>query len=738
MRMKLLFKILGGVVALIAVVLIGVNMLMSADAVRDRVASRVKEQTGRDLRVNGSTTLLLLPNPHIVLTDVAITDPQGRPGGDLSIARLALDVSFSQLISRKVDAKRVVMERPVLTVRLAQQPAGQNLQQQGDLGDPSRDFAAAPVKFIAAAAAGDDDASRRDVMLNDVRIEDGTVRIVYGDSGDERRIEKISASLSLPHLVDPLTAKGDFDWKGVPVGFDLALTSPADLQSRSARLEFGLTTEAINANFTGAVSAKPAFGLEGDLTAKSKSVPSLLAWMRQQPPTETAIGNGELSSHIAWQPGEVNFTQTRFALSHATGQGQAVLTLNTPRPHLRAALGIESLILDPFFASAAPPAAGAQPPAESVQLFYEIPAGSGSVHAAEPEGQQLAQAEPAGAATQAKPDAASVVLPAAFDADVNVNINETKWARLVIGPSSLSFAMRDGVLDANLVSMQLYQGQGSGKLRLNGAQPVPTFTSDIVLDNVAVQPLLNGAAGFNLIAGTAKVGLHLNGGGSTAEEIKQSISGKGELDISDGSVQGINLTELIASVGSGRMPDLEQGPGAKTEFSTLGGSFSIASGVAESHDLQMVSPLLKVTARGTIDMVTGTVDFLTQPEIVSGPKGGTNSLAGLSIPVRIEGPFANPTFKPEVKGLFNSPGAAGQTVRQIGDMLQKNLKGKPVGEAIGRMLGSVRIGSERSAPQEQDQAPPQAQKAKPDQGQGEPPAEGEEESRDPDLDNILR
>ena len=119
MRMKLLLKIVGGVVALIVVVLIGVNMLISADAVRDRVASRVKEQSGRDLKVNGSTSLLLLPNPHIVLTDVEITDPQGRPGGDLSIARLALDVSFRQLISRKVDANRVVMERPVLTLRLA-------------------------------------------------------------------------------------------------------------------------------------------------------------------------------------------------------------------------------------------------------------------------------------------------------------------------------------------------------------------------------------------------------------------------------------------------------------------------------------------------------------------------------------------------------------------------------------------------------------------------------------------
>ena len=169
-------------------------------------------------------------------------------------------------------------------------------------------------------------------MLNDVEIEDGTVRIIYDENGAERRIEKINANLSLPHLVDPLTAKGDFDWKNTRVGFDLKLTTPADLESRSARIELALDTEAIDAKFDGNIMSKPAFSVEGDLTAKSQSVPSLIAWMRKEPPTETAVGSGELSSHIAWQPGEITFTQARFALTHATGQGQAVVTLKSPRP----------------------------------------------------------------------------------------------------------------------------------------------------------------------------------------------------------------------------------------------------------------------------------------------------------------------------------------------------------------------------------------------------------------------
>lgn len=754
MRMKLLLKILAGVVAAAVLALIAVNLLISADAVRDRVAARVKEQSGRDLKVNGSTSLLLLPNPHIVLTDTEITDPENRAGADLQIARLALDVTFGQLFSRQVDANRVVMERPVLTVRLA--PKG-DAERQGNAGEaPGKRAAAARPNFIAADAVGG--APRRDIMLNDVRIEDGTVRIIYDANGAERRVEHINANLSLPHLVDPLTAKGDLDWKGMRVGFDLKLTSPADLERRSARLDLALTTDAITAAFGGNIAAKPGFSAEGDLTAKSQSVPSILAWMRKEPPAATAVGSGELSSHVAWQANEITFTQTRFALSHAIGQGQAVLTLNSPRPHLRAALALETLDLDPFLSGgatanaaageAATPASEGPGPAESAAPAAAQPnsVAKSDSDSAEAQAPAAPATPPSGAAA---PSAQPNVMPAAFDADVNVNVHETKVARLTIGPTSLGLSLRDGVLDASLGGMQLYDGQGTGKFTLDAAKPVPSFTGNVVLDGVSTKPLLDAAAGFNLLSGRAKVELQLSGAGRTGEEIKQSLAGHGSIAIDEGTIEGINLTELIAGMGAGQMPDLEQGPGAKTAFSSLGGTFTIASGVAETHDLEVTSPLLQITGRGTVDMVTGSLDFLTQPEIVAGPegKGGANALAGLTIPVRIEGPFAHPTFKPEIKGMFATPEQASKTVKQIGDVLQKKFKGKPAGEAIGRLLGSIRIGKDRgeAGAEQPDDAPPaavkpspQTEKATPPAAADEAPSEDNEEPKDPDLNKILR
>jgi uncharacterized protein involved in outer membrane biogenesis len=272
--MKLLLKIGAGVVALLVLALVAFNLLISATAVRDRVAARVKEQTGRELTVNGSSSALLHAEPayRAHRRDDRRSREPGR-GRSESGAACTLTVSFGQLFSREVDAKRVVMERPVFTVRL--KPQAGNMQQQGDAG--SRLRSTPRLRSASLLLAPRTPPRARDIRLDDVEIEDGTVRIIYDENGAERRIEKIKANLSLPHLVDPLTAKGDFDWKGVRVGFDLKLTAPADLETRSARLELALDTDAIDANFGGTVSTKPAFSAEGDLTAKSQSVPSVIA-----------------------------------------------------------------------------------------------------------------------------------------------------------------------------------------------------------------------------------------------------------------------------------------------------------------------------------------------------------------------------------------------------------------------------------------------------------------------------
>jgi len=263
---------------------------------------------------------------------------------------------------------------------------------------------------------------------------------------------------------------------------------------------------------------------------------------------------------------------------------------------------------------------------------------------------------------------------------------------------------------------------------------VPEFTGDFRLEGVETKPLLSDAAQFDMISGRTKLALDVSGKGEDADAIKASLRGEGSVVVTGGAIEGIDVTAFISALGEGDFA-LRQGPGAKTAFSDLGGSFTISDGIAETHNLKMVSPLLKVTAEGTVDLPRGNLDILAHPQIIEGPegKGGANDLAGLTVPVRIEGPLDDPRFKPQIGGVFANPDSASKTVNKIGEALQKKFKGKPVGEAIGRFLGNVQIGGgKKRPPPQQRQALPQAQSApEPEQGDASEPI-------DPDLKEILR
>jgi len=645
-----------------------------------------------------------------------------------------------------------VLEKPVLTVRLG--------------SDDRRE--AQHKKRDAVKAAGEK--PRRDMKLKDVRIEDGTVNIIYDDQGTEKRVEHIAANLSLPTLTAPFTGSGKLDWKEQTVDFSFELTSLADLrEKRPAKLVLGIDTPAIAVRFDGSLLTKPDFTGQGELSAKAHSIPSLLAWMREKPTASAAIGDGELASHVAWTKDEITLSGARFALEHATGQGQAVVTLRSPRPHVRAALALDYLDLNPFLPAGRAKAAGAggkskaaQPegaPHAETAVPRQSPASEGPPAATGQDqdlfgksddgqsagGDETTPEQSSAEAAQPAPDQAPVAAgpppvasPASFDADVNLNIRKTRVAHLEIGPSSLGLAFRDGILNATLGGMELYDGHASGKLVLDAAKPVPAFTGDFQLDGVQAKPLLSDAAQISLLEGHTKLTLQISGAGSSAEAIKSSLMGQGSLAVSDGAIEGIDITEMISQLGAGEIPNLRQGPGAKTAFNDLGGTFTITNGIAQTNNLQITSPLLKVAASGTVDLTQSTIDMVANPEIVAGPsgQGGANDLAGLSVPVRIEGPLDRPTIKPELKGI--SAEQAGKAVNKIGEALQKKFKGKPVGEAIGRFLGNVQIG-----PRDDDgAAKPRGNRQRSKKDDSPPPSADDSEqgdsAEDPDLDSILR
>ena len=235
-----------------------------------------------------------------------------------------------------------------------------------------------------------------------------------------------------------------------------------------------------------------------------------------------------------------------------------------------------------------------------------------------------------------------------------------------------------------LEDVQLYSGRARGVLTLDGRAQTAATTTNLTLDGVSVLPLLSDALEFAWLDGRGTIGISLAGQGSSERQIVETLRGKVDLSVTEGAIIGLDIGRLLANLEKARFSELRTNPKDKTPFSEFGGTFVVANGVAQNQDLKLTSPHLLVSGSGSANLALRQVDYTVRPKIAASQtgEGGAVSLAGLEVPIRVEGAWEKPTFTPDLKGVLGSE-QAGQAIKQIG----KNLKSQDVQDAIRGLLG---------------------------------------------------
>jgi len=132
----------------------------------------------------------------------------------------------------------------------------------------------------------------------------------------------------------------------------------------------------------------------------------------------------------------------------------------------------------------------------------------------------------------------------------------------------------------------------------------------------------------------------------------------------------------------------------KTDFSELTATFNIKNGVARNNDLSLKSPLLRVGGEGEINIGADTLNYLVKASIVGTSKGqggrDTDELKGVTVPVRVTGPLAAPSYKLDFGAMATE--TAKQTLK---DALQKRFGGAPASGEAAKKDGAQPGGSTR-------------------------------------------
>ena len=221
-----------------------------------------------------------------------------------------------------------------------------------------------------------------------------------------------------------------------------------------------------------------------------------------------------------------------------------------------------------------------------------------------------------------------------------------------------------GKLDVAPHSMNLYEGTLNGALSVNANGNAIALKQ--TLSGVNINPLMKDAVDKDLLLGRGTVQLDINTRGDTVTAMKKVLAGSASLALKDGAVKGIDLAksfrELKAKFSSKQ--DVVQAAKTtdKTDFSELTASFRIAAGVAHNEDLAAKSPFLRLGGSGDIDIGNGSINYLAKAAVVntSGGQGAKDLeyLKGVTVPVRLTGPFDNISYKLELAGLVQEAAKA--------------------------------------------------------------------------------
>ena len=196
----------------------------------------------------------------------------------------------------------------------------------------------------------------------------------------------------------------------------------------------------------------------------------------------------------------------------------------------------------------------------------------------------------------------------------------------------------------------LFSGQLNGQVVANNRNGL-SVGGDLKASGINLNQALSTLADVDRLSGTASGAFQFLGVGQSEDQIMRSLSGKGNVDVGSGVISGFDLDRLM---GRGT------GSGGTTVFDSLTASFSIDKGVLTNSDLLMSLKNFRADGEGKVNLGARTLDYLFTPTALR-----ANAGQGISVPVRIHGPWSSPSITPDLTKVIEA--AAEGKVKELED-----------------------------------------------------------------------
>jgi len=645
-----------GVIVLIILALIIIPVFVDISYFKPQIEKQVSKATGRSFSMSDDISLSLFPWVGVSLSDLRLGSLPGfEEKNFVTVKSFEVRVKLIPLLFKDVQVKRFILKAPRFVLEKRKDGKG-NWEGLG-----KAEGKAAP-KTRTKEENLSEGLPLKSLVVGEFAITEGSVLWIDKKKGVRKEVSDMAlhlkdVSMDKPIKLDfsakldkkPVSLKGSVG----PLGKDMGKgTVPVDLTVEALKeiditLKGSLTDPATNPKFDLMLQLSP-FSPRKVMEALGQDFPVKTAdsGALTRVALKTRLKGNKKNLSLSNGALDLDESKVKFSLSVKNFSG----------PDLAFNIDLDTIDLDRYL----PPKSGDKPK----KAASSIPASS-----------------------KKKTDYAPL---RKLGVNGSIHVGELKASNAKIQDVNLKVSGKNGVFHLNPLTMKLYQGSVSITGAMDVRQNTPKSSVTVNAKGIQVSPLLKDVKGKDFLEGTVKADIDLRMAGDEPDMIKRTLNGKGNLFFIDGAIVGIDLAGMVRNVkaafGLAKKEERQ-----KTDFAELYVPFTINNGLVNIPDATLKSPLIRVTAKGTANLVTEALDFSVQPKVVATLKGqgDTKGRTGLTVPVLVTGTFSSPSFRPDLSGLVKDvmsdptkikemvPVPGKGKVDKIGDKAKGLLKGFP-------------------------------------------------------------
>lgn len=586
------------VFALVALVILaaGALFLIPAEKIAGLAVGKFKDLTGRELVISGSVRPTFWPVLGVRTGAVEMANADWSDQGPMfQAAGLDIAVDMAALIGGDVKVTAVELVDPVLVLERAADG-----QENWVFGGQGGGTVTTDTPGVGAP-----------ITLGKAVVRGGRLVFVDHKAGTRQELSAVELTTAIPDYEGPVDLEMQASRNGQP--FDLAANIGAFrsfLDGKVVPVDLTLTSGKASIAFAGRAGWNP-MAAEGDLTADLGTLAEVAALAGTAPPAlPPGLGAGGVAVKGALtltDAGSVHLRGGTVTLDSMVLATDADWLPGEARPKLTAKVLAGALDLRGLTGGTG---------------------GGGGSGTGAGDGWSQAPIDVSGLG--------------ALDASVALTAESVDLGFARFGETRASLALERSRAVFDLRRVAAYDGAISGQFVVNGRKGL-SVGGDLTFAGLALEPLLTDLAGYDRLLGNGDFHLKFLGVGNSMDAIMQGLEGSGSFALGKGELRGLDIAGMLRTLDTGFVGD-----GQKTIFDSLGGSFVINGGVLENSDLAVTSSAASLTGAGKVGIGARNLNYRIRATALLDDQGG-----GITAPLLIKGPWADPKFSLDLEALAN-------------------------------------------------------------------------------------